>query len=71
MNNRHASHLPVGARIRRKGATDPTIFLVEQIELTHGDRKKDVTIRAGGRAFRAWEIERARPVQGWPKEPAS
>ena len=32
MNNRHASHLPIGARIRRKGVADPTIYIVEQIE---------------------------------------
>ena len=71
MNNRHASHLPIGARIRRKGVADPTIYIVEQIELTKGDRKKNVAVRAGGRAFRAWEIERACPVKRWPKEPVS
>jgi hypothetical protein len=68
MTNRHASHLPIGARIRHKGGGDDAeVYLVERIELTHGDRKKDVLVHAGGHVFRAWEIERADPVQGWSK----
>jgi hypothetical protein len=69
MNTRHASHLAVGTRIRRKDSVDRTCYVVERIELKRGDRKKDVIIHAGGHTFRAWEIERAYPVQGWPKEP--
>jgi hypothetical protein len=72
MTNIQATHLPVGARIRRKGAADGTeIYHVERVERPMDPHKDTVIVHAGGHAFRAWEIDRIDRMWGWPKGPAS
>lgn len=72
MTGIQAASLRPGARIRRKRPSDDTaVYVVERVErVLHptNDRKHDVAVHAGGRAFKAWEIERADPRQGRPKE---
>ncbi len=66
MNNKQAAHLRPGMTIRRKvpfaaraPATGREAIIVERVE--HPPRQNDdVTVHAGGRAFKPWEIERVR-----------
>ncbi len=64
MTNRQAAQLRPGMAIRRKEpfesrgiVTRRETFIVERVEHpTH--RYGEVTVHAGGQAFKAWEIER-------------
>ncbi len=64
MNNHQAASLRPGTMIRRKKpfesrstATRREILIVERIE-PKADLRGEVTIHAGGQAFKPWEIER-------------
>jgi len=70
MTNHQAAVLRPGARVRRKGAPDDAVYVVERVERVvypTNRVKHDLVVHAGGHAFRAWEIERVDPPWGWPK----
>jgi hypothetical protein len=64
MNNHQAAHLRPGMMVRRKApfenrsiATQREILIVERVE-PKANVCAEVTVYAGGQAFKPWEIER-------------
>ncbi len=72
MTNRQAVKLRPGSMVRckepferRDAAIRREVFVVERVARA-SDRSDDVTVYAGGHAFKAWEIERVMQGAGVP-----